>query len=214
MAAILLAILATQARADVSGEYEMVGSDHCSGSMQVVQSLDDLLVSVATVCGPSAHDCDFTGQGKTPRNGGEATVVEPEGCRLFLRFAEGSAKIRQGESCSCGLNAFMTGDYEKRTAVEAFAGRIGDGIPIRMKFFARFGDEIEGLYFYEKYRANIRVRGRTDGEGRLAIQEFDERGNCTGAFEGRYVSRDRIEGFWSKPDGSASKPFVLQRTTD
>lgn len=85
-------------------------------------------------------------------------------------------------------------------------GNVGES-EIQMTF-TKEGESISGSYFYEKYKRAIRVNGAVQ-EREITINEFDDKGNQTGVFKGSFVSDSKIEGFWSRPDGSKQISFSL-----
>jgi hypothetical protein len=66
---------------------------------------------------------------------------------------------------------------------------------------------LTGSYSYEKAGKSLRLDGRMKNEEDFYLAESDERGNQTGTFEGNFVSKDWIEGFWSSADKKRRMPF-------
>jgi hypothetical protein len=85
------------------------------------------------------------------------------------------------------------------------------------------GQSATGTYFYQKYLKDIRITSEIK-DGTIVIREFDPRGKATGLFTGTFPAADPrhqyaegaklhgevISGTWSKPDGTASRPFYLR----
>jgi hypothetical protein len=90
---------------------------------------------------------------------------------------------------------------------ETFRGEIAHGLKIDMKLL-REGSKLSGSYYYERIGTDILVRGRTEETGNLVLEEF-VKGRKTGIFNGKFVSDERIEGKWSRPDGIRSRHFFL-----
>ena len=74
------------------------------------------------------------------------------------------------------------------------------------------GIELSGAYVYTHIGKDIRVEGDVDEKGGLRLEEFFD-GRNTGVFSGRFLPGDRMEGEWSKPDGSGKRPFQLTGAT-
>jgi len=71
------------------------------------------------------------------------------------------------------------------------------------------GGRVEGSYYYEKYKKDIRLRGSVDAQKAVLLEELDPAGNRTGVFTGRFTTGDTIEGTWSSPDGAKTMPFSV-----
>ncbi|HEX3046284.1 MAG TPA: hypothetical protein VHY08_16120 [Bacillota bacterium] len=74
------------------------------------------------------------------------------------------------------------------------------------------GAQVSGTYYYNSTKINIKIQGTIAQDKSIIIREVDPLGNQTGLFKGRWVSEKRIEGDWSKPDGSKVMPFFLDVT--
>ena len=92
--------------------------------------------------------------------------------------------------------------------VKTFEGQINNKYDIQMKITSNNGN-ITGKYFYKKVGKDIVIKGTIDNQGKISISEFDNKGNQTGLFEGKMPNENKIEGTWSKPNGSNSMPFYL-----
>lgn len=114
------------------------------------------------------------------------------------------------------------GSGAKNERVE-YAGDIDGALQIQMTLCPdEAGRTATGAYFYEKYLEDIRITAQMKS-GRIVIREFDPHGKPTGIFTGQFPTEDPrhhfmegtelhgevITGFWSKPDGTGSRPFYL-----
>ena len=98
-----------------------------------------------------------------------------------------------------------TGDEEM-----AFTGAIAGKYPITMKL--KISDtSIGGVYFYDKYRKEIRLDGTIGRDGQFVLNEQAPDGKITGSFSGSYVEGKSLAGKWSNADGSKTMPFALKR---
>ncbi len=88
-----------------------------------------------------------------------------------------------------------------------FRGEIARGLKIKMKLLGE-GPKVSGSYSYERFGKDIPVAGTIEETGSLILEEFVN-GQKTGIFTGKVVSDERIEGTWSKPDGTGSRGFFL-----
>ncbi len=91
-----------------------------------------------------------------------------------------------------------------------FKGMVGTNMAIDMTLRVS-GNEVSGTYFYVKHNTDIRLKGEKSNQD-LKLNEFDENGNISGQFTGKFVSASKVEGQWSKPDGSRSLPFAVETT--
>ncbi len=73
----------------------------------------------------------------------------------------------------------------------------------------RNGNNLSGTYVYTKYGISISLTGAIDGNQNVEMYGYDNNGTQIDVFKGRFVSSFRIEGQWSKPNGSRSLPFTL-----
>ncbi|HKR11358.1 MAG TPA: hypothetical protein VJT15_04835 [Pyrinomonadaceae bacterium] len=73
----------------------------------------------------------------------------------------------------------------------------------------RNGRQLSGQYSYKKIGKSIDIKGTINEQESFVIDEFDNTGKSTGIFKGRFVSADRLEGTWSKPNGETPMPFSL-----
>ena len=72
----------------------------------------------------------------------------------------------------------------------------------------RDGSSLHGTYSYEAFGRDIQVKGTINERGEIVLREF-LKGRVTGKFEGRLVSKDRIEGKWYKKSASDRGPVVF-----
>jgi hypothetical protein len=91
-----------------------------------------------------------------------------------------------------------------------WTGAIDGRLQIRMELDAS-GQRLTGSYVYVKYDKPIRLEGSVDPAGALVLTEYGENGSPTGVFRGRKLGEDRIEGTWSRPDGTRQLPFAVER---
>lgn len=89
-----------------------------------------------------------------------------------------------------------------------FVGTIGNKYKIQM-VISTDDKEINGFYYYENVRKNLKLKGTIDEINNVEIKEYDEKGNQTGVFKYNILEEDKIEGGWSKPDGSSSTTVRL-----
>lgn len=76
----------------------------------------------------------------------------------------------------------------------------------------RDGDNLSGeIIPQNRYSTQITVKGTIDDEGSFEMSEYDDQKNVTGFYKGYLYSNGKIEGTWSKPDGSKERPFSLTR---
>jgi hypothetical protein len=66
------------------------------------------------------------------------------------------------------------------------------------------GNNITGVYSYDRVGQDIKVSGRLDSQGKLELTEFGEKSKPTGKFSCKQPFDDPIdrECYWSKPDGT------------
>jgi len=92
-----------------------------------------------------------------------------------------------------------------------FSGTINGRYKIEMTL-SRQGSELQGQYFYEKYRQQITLKGTIDGQGNFTLNEYDQRNNQTGSFKGRFEPTQQptqLSGTWTDVKGSKSLSFNL-----
>jgi hypothetical protein len=73
--------------------------------------------------------------------------------------------------------------------------------------------QLSGTYFYPRVGKNIDLKGSIDSGGKVELRESDDTGKDTGVFKGQWKSDTtgfaKIEGKWSRPDGSKETEFEL-----
>src|SRR6266542_4130254 len=77
-----------------------------------------------------------------------------------------------------------------------FVGTINKTLRVRIRL-SQSGKVLRGSYAYERIGKSLRLAGEMTFENEFHLDEFDERGTKTGTFEGKFVSRDWLEGTWS-----------------
>jgi hypothetical protein len=87
-----------------------------------------------------------------------------------------------------------------------FVGTINHTLSVRIKL-SQAGTVLSGSYAYEKIGKSLRLKGAMDGDVEFHLEEFDDAGNKTGKFEGKFVTPDWIEGSWSSTRGKKEIPF-------
>src|SRR5512138_452278 len=71
-----------------------------------------------------------------------------------------------------------------------FSGAINRSIRIKMTL-SQSGKTLSGSYYYEKVGKPITLSGSINGQ-QFTLKEYDESGNNTGTFSGRFVTPDTI----------------------
>lgn len=122
-------------------------------------------------------------------------------------------------STSCGQkesNTEASTEQEINTAISSdftkyFEGTIDDKYGITMTL-NKSAKNLSGTYSYKSQRKPMKISGTTDDNDFFILNEFNEKGNMTGVFKGKY-SDGLIIGEWSKPDGIKTMPFSIKETT-
>ncbi len=94
---------------------------------------------------------------------------------------------------------------------KVFEGRLERSPDLCMSLTSTEGS-IKGTYFLKENSEKVNLTGSLSGSDSILINEFDREGNLFGVFKGKFVSATRIEGVWSKPDGSRKTAFFLSET--
>lgn len=94
---------------------------------------------------------------------------------------------------------------DESSGILRFFGTVGDDLDIQMNLEFT-GTAIAGMYWYDKYKKPIQLKGRRSGP-RVQLEEIDEKGNVTGRFDGKFLFAVVIDGEWSSPDGTKKLPF-------
>lgn len=88
-----------------------------------------------------------------------------------------------------------------------FTGKLDGRYEIVMQFAGNGSDgELQGTYYYTKYKSPIALRGERDGSN-VTLEEYTD-GNLTGRFLGR-VSESGFDGVWESADGSKTMDCTL-----
>ncbi len=88
-----------------------------------------------------------------------------------------------------------------------FTGKLDGRYEIVMQFAGNGSDgELQGAYYYTKYKSPIALRGERDGSN-VTLEEYTD-GNLTGRFLGR-VSESGFDGVWESADGSKTMDCTL-----
>ncbi|MFN2454026.1 MAG: hypothetical protein ABR577_07370 [Pyrinomonadaceae bacterium] len=118
-----------------------------------------------------------------------------------------STKVNDN-SASSSVPTEKVSNSESANFLKVFEGTINAQYPIEMNL-QRNDRTLSGTYFYTKHKVDISIKGTVDEQDNFVLNEFDQNGNQTGIFKGRFVSSSSIEGTWSKPSGDKSMPFSL-----
>jgi hypothetical protein len=109
---------------------------------------------------------------------------------------------------------------EQSTNEREFVGTINKTLRVRIRL-SQSGKILSGSYAYEKIGAsekigrNLRLNGAMTSEKEFYLNEFDESssqtrksgGKQTGRFEGKFVSKDWLEGTWYSTSTKKEMPF-------
>lgn len=91
----------------------------------------------------------------------------------------------------------------------SMVGTINSNLNIHMKL--EFNKkEVTGTYYYDKYKIDLNLRGTYDEGNNVNMNEFDEKGNITGIFNGKISVNGDFNGIWSVPDGSRKLLFDIK----
>jgi hypothetical protein len=104
------------------------------------------------------------------------------------------------------LTASADSSHSQSGGEREYVGTINNTLRIRIRL-SQAGRDLSGSYIYEKIGKSLRLNGRMTYENEFYLDEFDEGGNQTGKFEGKFVSKDWIEGSWSSTSKKRSMPF-------
>lgn len=97
--------------------------------------------------------------------------------------------------------------------IQTYSGKINNKYPFHIKITSNEG-KITGNYFYDKLGENIELKGLLSKDSILTLNEFDKKGNQTGAWKGKFLNLNKAEGNWSKPNGKSNKSFYFIKTSD
>ncbi len=87
-----------------------------------------------------------------------------------------------------------------------FVGTINNTLRVRIRL-SESGKILSGSYAYERIGRSLRLNGAMTSEKEFYLNEFDERGTQTGKFQGKFVSKDWLEGTWSSTSTKKEMPF-------
>lgn len=85
------------------------------------------------------------------------------------------------------------------------------GKPFKMELESLDG-KIVGYYHYEGARNERSLDGKIESGNKVILNEYDDEGNMTGKFDLVFHSENRLEGVWSKPNGTSEKDVRLLAT--
>jgi hypothetical protein len=111
-------------------------------------------------------------------------------------------------------NTAVTTNTSGNTATQTsetteYDGTLNNNYQISMSL-TRSGESLSGYVTPKSGGASIPVRGTINGSGEFNLSEYDDQNNWTGTYRGK-ISGGTIDGSWTKPDGSASRPLFLQK---
>jgi len=133
-------------------------------------------------------------------------VVVAGGIFLRLSRARNSPFSSPISSSFSSSSSSSSANYSK-----TYRGRIGGKYDIEMNL-QRNGNELNGSYFYTKYRKSISLRGQVEDNQSFVLNGYEANGNHIDIFRGRFLSDNRIQGAWSKPNDSKSMSFSVSAT--
>lgn len=97
--------------------------------------------------------------------------------------------------------------------IQTYEGTIAGKYPVHLKLISDNGN-LSGNYFYDKVGTSIEVKGTLTTDSIFNLNEFDEKGNQTGLWKGRLINQNKINGTWSKPNGTSPFDFNLIVTSE
>jgi Deacetylase PdaC/Protein of unknown function (DUF3298) len=87
-------------------------------------------------------------------------------------------------------------------------------VAVQMDLRVSAGD-ISGTYYYERVGKPLGLRGNISQDGKVTINEVDEKGQKTGTFRGQFAkSQEKFEGTWSSADQKTHFPFQLSKVAE
>jgi hypothetical protein len=95
---------------------------------------------------------------------------------------------------------------ETKKTVAFYTGRIGRKYSIKIKLIKRL-NKFNGL-LTNSFNKRNKITGIIYENEILNLNEF-EKGERTGSFLGKFITKSEIIGLWSTPDGKISSPFYL-----
>ncbi|MFA6125782.1 MAG: FxLYD domain-containing protein [Bacteroidales bacterium] len=107
---------------------------------------------------------------------------------------------------SCQNSSIVGKNFSK-----VFEGRLENRPEFSMKIIST-EKKISGSYFYVTNPDEIPLKGDLLRSDSLILSEFDKEGNLTGIFKGKFKNSSRVEGVWTKPNGTNPASFYLNET--
>jgi len=105
-------------------------------------------------------------------------------------------------------NSKMNNPSLSRSFNRTYSGTAdNDGISMELR---RNGSSLSGKVFSRRSVTDISVSGNIDDDGSFEMNEYSDIGVNTGVYRGRINADGTMNGTWSKPDGSKSRPFSLR----
>ena len=115
----------------------------------------------------------------------------------------------------------MAQDNDGWEELNNYTGTIAGNLKVGMTLIMT-GNDVSGVYFYNKWLQDIPVKGNMDSDRGIVLNEYDQNGKVKGMFKGHCLDHavesdkqktplkcEAFEGVWSRPDGVDSKPFRL-----
>jgi hypothetical protein len=102
--------------------------------------------------------------------------------------------------------------FDQASDVREFVGTINQTLKIRLRL-SRSGQILTGSYIYERvgsFDLSLRLNGAMTSENEFYLDEFDGRNSKTGRFEGKFASKDWLEGTWSSTSTKKEMPFSVR----
>lgn len=93
----------------------------------------------------------------------------------------------------------------------SYVGTINNKYRVQMKL-TRKGNDISGMYYYEKTGLDIPLRGIVNPDESVAIDEYNNDGELQASFIGKLAADFSLQGQWSKLNGKPM-PFMLKVNT-
>ncbi len=87
-----------------------------------------------------------------------------------------------------------------------FVGTINNTLRVNMRL-SQSGKILSGSYVYERIGKSLRLNGEMTSEKEFYLNEFDDGGSQTGKFDGKFVSKDWLEGTWVSSSKKKEMPF-------
>lgn len=138
-------------------------------------------------------------------------ALKPGTYRWNLESFDGAKSL--GYSDRLYFRIAPSGESAAKSAPSAqeltYVGVIGKDLLVHVRL-KREENNLSGVYYYEKYKTDIPLRGSVDAQGNVSMTEYDERENALGHFKGRLTQDNGMEGTWAKADGSRSLPFAFK----